>query len=542
MENETVIKQLHPLEVRLLRHVRGGEQFGAARLQAELAFNQGQCNQVFSWLFAKGLIEEKSRALRVQVQLTELGREAQEKGTAEERILRLLREQGGLTLPKIASHLGLENREVGSAYGALAQEGLLGMNSQKQAELRVPARTGGTSPADAGGAGPAVSRGAGPAVSRGAGRLEALRSLLDLLAGGTSLELEAITPQQRELAGELSRKRGAARGLFRLANREEIAYSLTAAGEEVREALLKKGINGEEIGVLTAEALKSGQWRRQSFRSYNIQSPPARVLAGRKNPYVEFLEELKNKLISLGFEEYDGPLLETEFWNSDALFMPQFHSARDIHDVYYVKEPKYARRIEQPYLDQVAATHENGWRTGSLGWRYRFDRQFTRRMILRSHGTVLSAKTLTRARVPGKYFGVVRCFRYDRVDATHLADFYQTEGIVLGEAVNLRTLLGLLKMFAEEVAGAKEIKYVPGYFPFTEPSVEVHIRHPKLGWFELGGSGIFRPEVTLPLGIKVPVLAWGLGIERMALMALGLNDLRDLFTQDLEQVRLRRRR
>jgi phenylalanyl-tRNA synthetase alpha chain len=163
-------------------------------------------------------------------------------------------------------------------------------------------------------------------------------------------------------------------------------------------------------------------------------------------------------------------------------------------------------------------------------------------MILRSQGTVLSAKQLPKAKVPGKYFGVVRCFRYDRVDATHLADFYQTEGIVLGEEVNLRTLLGLLKMFAVEVAGAREFKFVPGYFPFTEPSVEAHIRHPELGWFELGGSGIFRPEVTKPLGIEVPVLAWGLGIDRMALVAMGLNDLRDLFTPDIEAVRLRRRK
>ncbi len=153
---------------------------------------------------------------------------------------------------------------------------------------------------------------------------------------------------------------------------------------------------------------------------------------------------------------------------------------------------------------------------------------------------MLSAKTLPHAKVPGKYFGVVRCFRYDQVDATHLADFYQTEGIVLGEEVNLRTLLGLLRMFAVEVAQAKEVKYVPGFFPFTEPSVEVHIRHPTLGWFELGGSGIFRPEVTEPLGIKVPVLAWGLGIDRMALTSMGLHDIRELFTPSIEEVRSRR--
>jgi phenylalanyl-tRNA synthetase alpha chain len=127
------------------------------------------------------------------------------------------------------------------------------------------------------------------------------------------------------------------------------------------------------------------------------------------------------------------------------------------------------------------------------------------------------------------------------VDATHGADFYQTEGIVLGEDVNLKNLLGLLKMFAEEVAGATEVKYVPGYFPFTEPSIEVHIKHPVLGWFELGGSGIFRPEVARSLGVDVPVLAWGLGIDRMAMMGLGINDLRELFTGDIEKVRRRKR-
>jgi phenylalanyl-tRNA synthetase alpha chain len=200
----------------------------------------------------------------------------------------------------------------------------------------------------------------------------------------------------------------------------------------------------------------------------------------------------------------------------------------------------HAREIEEPWLDRVAGAHENGGDTGSSGWNYHFDREFTRRLILRSQGTALSAHTLPRAKQPGKYFGIVRCFRYDQVDATHLSDFYQTEGIILGEEVNLRTLLGMLEMFAVEVAGAKDIKYVPGYFPFTEPSVEVHIKHPVLGWFELGGSGIFRPEVTESLGVKVPVAAWGIGIDRMALMALGISNIRELFSYDIESVRLRR--
>ncbi|MBT3271910.1 MAG: phenylalanine--tRNA ligase subunit alpha, partial [Spirochaetales bacterium] len=289
------------------------------------------------------------------------------------------------------------------------------------------------------------------------------------------------------------------------------------------------------------ELLSSGDWKQKQFRTYNIGVPPKRVLPGRKNPYCQYLESVKDRLVSLGFEEFDGPLVETEFWNGDALFMPQFHSARDIHDVYYLNNPSHAREIEQPWLDQVAQTHENGWESGSRGWGYDFDRDFTRRLVLRSQGTVLSAKQLPKAKVPGKYFGVVRCFRYDQVDATHGADFYQTEGIVLSEDVNLRTLLGLLELFAVEVAGATEFKFVPAYFPFTEPSIEVHIKHPVLGWFELGGSGIFRPEVTKPLGIDVPVLAWGLGIDRMAMMQLSIDDMRELFSSDIEKVRLRRR-
>jgi phenylalanyl-tRNA synthetase alpha chain len=338
----------------------------------------------------------------------------------------------------------------------------------------------------------------------------------------------------------MSKKRGAASSPFKTVEREEVSYILLPAADDVRGELEKAGVSGEEAGVLTPEMLAKGSWKNVSFRRYNVNSPAPRMISGRTNAYCDFLRSVKDKLTSLGFEEFDGPLVETEFWNSDALIMPQFHSARDIHDVYHLKNPTHAKEIQQPYLDQVAAAHENGWTTGSRGWEYSFDRDFTRRLILRSQGTVLSAKQLTKAKVPGKYFGIVRCFRYDQVDATHLSDFYQTEGIAIGESVNLKTHLGFLRMFAEEVAGATEVKYVPGYFPFTEPSIEVHIKHPVLGWFELGGSGIFRPEVTEALGIHVPVLAWGIGIDRMALMSLGINDLRELFSFNLENVRLRR--
>lgn len=505
------VKNLHPLEVKLLRHVDINQAITADRIVSELGYNVGQCNQAFSWLEAKGCLVESGREKKVLYELTDLGKEQKAKGLPVERIFTFLKENGAHAMPEIAETLNLEKSDVGSAFGLLSKEGITKLNEERKAELQkdeLPKE------------------------------VQIQRALLDKV--DTFLSDDELTDEERKAIQALSKKRGAANSTFKLIEREEVTYALTELGLEVKKAVIEANITGEEFGLLTPEMISSGSWKNGSFRPYGINAPTSRLIPGRHNAYGNYLQWVKDKLTSLGFEEFDGPLVENEFWNGDALFMPQFHSARDIHDVYYVKDPVHAKEIEQPWLDQVAATHENGWKTGSRGWGYTFDHEFTRRQVLRSQGTVLSAHQLTKAKVPGKYFGVARCFRYDQVDATHGADFYQTEGIVLGEDVNLKNLLGLLKMFATEIAGADEVKYVPGYFPFTEPSIEVHIKHPVLGWFELGGAGIFRPEVTKALGVDVPVLAWGLGIDRMALMHLGLNDLRELFTPNIESVRTRR--
>lgn len=508
----TSAEQLHPLEVRTLRAAAAEAPFTAADLMAAAGMNLGQCNQAFSWLQGKALIEERERVREVRYELTDLGEQYRRDGLPEERMVALLRDAGPLPMPEIAARLGLEQRDVGSAYGALTREGVLAMDGARQ-----------------------VSAAGGDSA-----RVATVRGLLDRLAGGP-VAAEALTEAERGQAAALSRKRGAARGVFRAVETETVSYSLTADGQEMRRAAVAAGLSGVEAGALTTDMLADGSWRTKQFRRYNVNSPPGRVLLGRRNPYTAYLDQVRDQLTALGFEEFDGPLVETNFWCLDALFMPQFHAAREEHDVYFIKEPRHASHLPEPYLQRVGATHADGWQTGSRGWGYRFDADFARRTILRSHGTVVSAKTLTRAKVPGKYFGIMRCFRPDDVDASHLADFYQTEGIVLGEHVNLKTLLGLLKLFAEEVAGAAsvDVRYEPAYFPFTEPSVEVFIRHPTVGWIELGGAGIFRPEVTRPLGVDVPVLAWGLGIDRMAMMSLGIDDIRDLFSPDLDQVRRR---
>ena len=223
----------------------------------------------------------------------------------EERIAALLRDKGAHTLPEITAALGLEQRDVGSAFGKLSKSGAIAMDADKKASFvkETP-------------------------------EITATAALLKKAAAAENgiLTEETLSADESAIMKGLAKKRGAADALFRIVERETVYYTLTAASADVKNGLDAAGITGDEIGSITPDLLKSGSWKTGTFRGYNIAVPPARIVPGRTNPYVSFLESVKDKLCSLGFEG-DGPLVETEFWNSDALFMPQFHAARDIHDV-----------------------------------------------------------------------------------------------------------------------------------------------------------------------------------------------------------------
>ncbi len=510
---KTTLQQLHPLELTILLGFFKDDIFSTHMLVAKKNMVLGQANQAISWLATKHLIKEHSRKLQVLYEHTELGNTWKSQGTPLERLFISVSETP-LSFVEIINKTQLEQSDVGSAYGTLSKEGLLAMNKEKQI-FQVEEKKISQSPTTC-----------------------ILQRLLSL---DSPLAESDLNKEEIAIISQYAKKRGSAASPFRKIEREIVDYNLTSEGIKWANAARSANLTGDEIGALTPAMLKHKTWKSKTFRAYNITLPPNKVSIGRENSYANFLRQVKNKLIALGFEEFDGSLVETEFWNSDALFMPQFHPARNIHDVYYIENPTHAKEIKEPYLSNVSQVHKNGGNTKSRGWRYSFDKTFTRRLILRSQGTVMSAKTLPNAKIPGKYFGILRVFRHDQIDATHLSDFYQTEGIILGEDVNIPMLLGLLKTFAEEFVHAEEVRYVPGYFPFTEPSIEVHIKHPQIGWMELGGSGIFRPEVTEPLGIHVPVAAWGIGIDRMATLQMDIKDLRDLFSYDLEKVSLQKR-
>ena len=314
--------------------------------------------------------------------------------------------------------------------------------------------------------------------------------------------------------------------------RREIA--LTQAGETV----VAKGLElKEEVAQLTTTLIRSGRWQSVDFRPYDTKAFAPLVRPGKRHVLSAYIERIRRIFLSMGFTEIQGDFIQSAFWNFDALFQPQDHPARDQLDTFYLRRPSRMPLPSEDVVQRVADAHETGGGTGSRGWRYRWDRGEAERAVLRSHTTPITLKFLAdHPDPPQKAFIIGRNFRPDAVDWKHLPEFHQVEGVVMEEGANLAQLLGLIEEFYRRL-GFTRVKFRPGYFPYTEPSMEPEGQLPDGRWMELGGSGIFRPEVAEPLGLKAPVLAWGLGLERVVMAIEGLADIRNLYWSDLDWLR-----
>ena len=290
----------------------------------------------------------------------------------------------------------------------------------------------------------------------------------------------------------------------------------------------------EKVADLTPELLISGEWKGKEFLEYDVRIPAKEVFTAKVHPYERIIRECRKIFLEMGFTEIKGHFVQSAFWNFDALFQPQDHPAREMQDTFYLD--RYAE-VDEELAKKVKETHENGWITGSTGWGGRWDINKARQLVLRTHTTAITIHYLAmNPDPPVKAFCIDRVYRREAIDATHLPEFDQLEGVVLDENVGFKDLLGLLKEFFLKM-GFEDVRFRPGYFPYTEPSVEPEVYVEGLGWIELGGAGIFRKEVTEPLGIKGKVLAWGLGIGRLAMLRLGMKDLRMLYNPDLGWLR-----
>lgn len=320
------------------------------------------------------------------------------------------------------------------------------------------------------------------------------------------------------------------RGILVQKQEKTFTLSLTAQGQKL--ASSQEAQPAGEINQLTRTMLLEGSWKGAQLREYDVSSPTDSIFGGKRHMVNRLQGRIREIFLQMGFEEMQGNIIESSFWNFDALFQPQDHPARELADTFYLEgtSPLPGENL----VSGVKASHEKGWK-------YHWQESEAMRLVLRTHTTALSARTLAsscpKGSPPKKFFAIGKVFRNEATDFKHLAEFYQVEGIVVDEKANFRQLIGMLRKFYE-MLGFPKIRFRPSFFPYTEPSLEIEVYfEEKKQWFELGGAGIFRPEVSLPLCNRFPVLAWGLSLERPLMLLDNINDIRSFYKNNVGWLR-----
>ncbi|KAJ1652665.1 Phenylalanyl-tRNA synthetase, beta subunit, cytoplasmic [Dispira simplex] len=286
---------------------------------------------------------------------------------------------------------------------------------------------------------------------------------------------------------------------------------------------------------ITAEMLQSGTWKTQSFKRYNFNAEGIQPPSGHLHPLMKVREEFRAIFFEMGFTEMPtNKFVESSFWNFDTLFQPQQHPARDLQDTFFLKDPVSSADLPKDLVEKVAKVHSQGG-YGSIGYRYNWDIAEAEKLVLRTHTTAVSSYMLSllaqqKPFKPAKYFSIDRVFRNETLDATHLAEFHQVEGVVADRNMTLGDLIGFMSVFFRKM-GITELRFKPAYNPYTEPSLEIFSYHKGFKrWVEIGNSGLFRPELLRPLGMDpdVRVAGWGLSLERPTMIKYGIDNIREL--------------
>ena len=334
-----------------------------------------------------------------------------------------------------------------------------------------------------------------------------------------------VTDSNKDIVAHFTNRRD----LIEVENSITRSWKATQAGLDLNPEDL---VQSEQIGELTPDILQGESWRDKEFKPFDIHAPAPIPLGGRPHPLQSLIDRIRAVFLEMGFSEITGNYVQSAGWNMDALFIPQDHPARTMQDTFYLAEPETID-VDEHHLRQWADVHESGGSTTSQGWGGSFDLNESKKALLRTHTTVNTVRHIAdHPSKPSRVFGVGRVFRQETIDRTHLPEFHQIEGIIHEEKASLPMLITTLRTFYSKM-GYSDVRVRPAYFPYTEPSIEVEILW-RGKWLELGGAGIFRPEVTQPLGTDWPVCAWGMGLERLAMLILGLEDIRELYQPDLE--------
>ncbi|EMA43174.1 phenylalanine--tRNA ligase subunit alpha [Halococcus saccharolyticus] len=343
------------------------------------------------------------------------------------------------------------------------------------------------------------------------------RRVLAALADGESIADEAVLDRL---------------GSRNLINRHEDTYREVWLTDDGITALMEGVETADTVGEVTPELLTTGEWRDVEFAEYNVEADAEQAHGGRIHVLRRTAERVKDVLVGMGFEEMDGPHVDADFWINDCLFMPQDHPARTHWGRFEMEQPTEIDDLPADLVERVRAAHRDGVDDGE-GYHSPWDESFARKLALRGHTTSLSARYLSGLEVgelepPQRFFSVEKVYRNDTLDATHLLEFFQIEGLVMAENLSVRDLMGTFTEFYEQF-GITDLEFKPTYNPYTEPSFELFGEHPVTGEIvEIGNSGLFRPEMLEPLGVDCDVMAWGLALERLLMLTHGFEDIRDV--------------
>jgi len=474
--------------IEVLEAVKKAGKISVKELSQKLGMSEPEIMSAVLSLYHRELVDLKREKVEYCT-LSEEGRDYAEKGLPERRVAEFIALKGGeATLKEIRERFG--ERLTSIALGWLRKKEWVKFEKDGEPKLRL--------------------------IKAGRGEdEEVLQRLLE-----KDLRVDELP---KNVVEELKK-----RNLIEIREERIHRVEITEKGKKAKRE------DFEEITRLTPEIILSGVWKSRKMKKYDVTAPAEEVFPAKMHPYRRIIEEMRRIFLSMGFTEIRGEIVQPSFWNFDALFQPQDHPARDMQDTFYLESES---ELDERLVKRVREMHEHGGDIESTGWGFPWREDLARKNVLRTHTTAITIKYLAdHPDPPVKAFCIDRVYRRETVDATHLPEFDQLEGVVMEKSMSLSNLFGVLRTFYN-LMGFENVRFRPGYFPYTEPSVECEVYVDGIGWIELGGAGIFRKEVTHPLGIKYPVLAWGLGVSRLAMLKLNLKDLRYLYRPDIEWLR-----
>ncbi len=487
----------HPIERKLLTSLSQVNQAGLQELEGLTGLSIDQIRRGIEWLKAKKLIITEETENDIYT-LGDLGSRAIEIGLPERRLVNLVKKTGG------SEEIAPVSRSLGAEFAAA-----LGI-AKKNRWIRLD--------------------GSRIFLEKDHENREPEEDVLEKIAGEKGLSRSVLTREELETIAALKKRHD---GYVKESRVKTISVGLSPEG---RKAL--KTFVSDEIDEITPEVLRSGNWKEQPLRAINVVSPAPTVHPGRRHPMRLFMDEVRETFLSLDFEEIYGLMSQSALWNFDALFIPQQHPAREMQDTFYLSKTRARLSDYEKEIRAIKSAHEEGADTGSRGWRYPWSVEEASRVVLRTHTTAVTISYLAEKQPEeARVFSVGRVFRNEKSNYKHNPEFYQIEGVMVGEKLNVRNLIYILTKFYAKL-GFTEIKFWPTFFPYTEPSLQTMVYLKEAGrWMELGGMGPFRPEVTLPLGVKNPVLAWGLSLDRLVMLRYHVQDIRQLFGANLGWLR-----